>query len=159
MLMPVLGNGKQLVYLFAFVGTLLALEATAHAQFIGKFCFKFDNFGDIYNFRVEQMGDVFQLTGNDPAYLPERASLNGGGYIDQNIFYGHIIHARIGSPGSEGPGRRGIFVFNINLATLKGRTIGAFTDPNGANPTPINEPFSKINCPAAQEASTERTSD
>ncbi|MFH1562079.1 MAG: hypothetical protein ABIF11_01480 [Nitrospirota bacterium] len=63
---------------------LLLLPVMASAAYIGTFNFKMDNYSDTWKWRVDQVGDAYQVTGNCPV---ENSAMNGGG----SIVNGHLL--------------------------------------------------------------------
>jgi len=138
-----------LIGLVAMVTMVLAVAPAANAQqFIGRFCFTYDSFSDLWILNVEAVGsDTFQLMGQDPTYEPEFSSINGGGFVKGGKFYGNMLEARVSS------GRRTIHDFLLDLATMHGQDWMSWHNPDGTNHvTHMGIGFQLVSCPAAGEA-------
>ena len=95
---------------------LLLLPVMANAAYIGTFKFKLDAYTDTWTWRVDQVGDAYQVTGGDYVYP---AAMNGGGYILANHLLLTVTEAVPGNAiGIEG--HFAIHCIDLNLATMTG---------------------------------------
>ncbi len=136
---------KMLVTMGVVLTFMLITIAGAHAgSFIGTYCFQWVNWTcDIWEWRVETVGDAYQLTGRDLCYMD---AMDGGGTIDGTHMKLAVTEA------DADDGGRAIWAVDLDLATLSGTVDGSWLSSDHAIwSTWDDEPISNIPCPTAED--------
>ncbi len=135
---------KGVILSVAILGIILT--TTARAEFIGTYCFKLDNFVNVWQWDVGVLGNSFEIVGFDQYFVTLGGScMEGGGIVSGDHFYGTVVES------TPYDGWRAIYSVDLNLSTWTGTFDFSWLRPDHSVATTwVDEPLHKVSCTSLQ---------